>query len=56
MLCLKGLKWRSLEVPPIDEGRITSGLAGGYRRIPVLQIGADFLCDTAEIARELEAR
>ena len=31
-------------------------LTGGYRRTPVLQIGADIFCDTAIILRELEAR
>jgi glutathione S-transferase len=31
-------------------------LTGGYRRTPVLQIGADVFCDTQVIARELEAR
>jgi glutathione S-transferase len=31
-------------------------LTGGYRRTPVLQIGADIFCDTAVIARELERR
>jgi glutathione S-transferase len=31
-------------------------LTGGYRRTPVLQIGADVYCDTACIARELERR
>jgi glutathione S-transferase len=30
-------------------------LTGGYRRIPVMQIGADVYCDTACIARKLEA-
>jgi glutathione S-transferase len=29
-------------------------LTGGYRRTPVLQIGADIYCDTAMIARRLE--
>lgn len=29
-------------------------LTGGYRRIPVLQIGADVFCDTRLIAKELE--
>jgi glutathione S-transferase len=28
-------------------------LAGGYRRIPVAQLGADIFCDTALIAREV---
>jgi glutathione S-transferase len=31
-------------------------LTGGYRRVPVLQIGADVYCDSALIARELERR
>jgi len=31
-------------------------LTGGYRRIPVLQEGADLWCDTRLIARELERR
>jgi glutathione S-transferase len=29
---------------------------GGYRRTPVMQIGADVFCDTGVIARELERR
>jgi glutathione S-transferase len=31
-------------------------LSGGYRKTPILQIGADVYCDTALIARVLEAR
>ena len=31
-------------------------LTGGYRRIPVLQIGADVYCDTQVILAEIEAR
>jgi glutathione S-transferase len=31
-------------------------LTGGYRRTPVMQIGADIYCDTQIIIRELEAR
>ncbi len=31
-------------------------LTGGYRKTPVLQIGADIYCDTQRIARELESR
>mmetsp|Transcript_7222 Transcript_7222/g.9419 ORF Transcript_7222/g.9419 Transcript_7222/m.9419 type:complete len:318 (+) Transcript_7222:50-1003(+) len=56
LLGIKGLKWRSLEVPIINKGRITSEWTGGYRRIPVMQIGADFYCDTELICRELEKR
>jgi glutathione S-transferase len=32
-----------------------TALTGGYRRTPVLQVGADIFCDTALIARRLEA-
>jgi glutathione S-transferase len=31
-------------------------LTGGYRKIPVMQIGADIYCDSAIIIRELERR
>lgn len=31
-------------------------LTGGYRRIPVMQIGADIYCDSQLIVRELERR
>ncbi len=31
-------------------------LTGGYRKIPVMQIGADIFCDTQIILRELERR
>jgi glutathione S-transferase len=33
-----------------------TALTGGYRRTPVLQVGADIYCDTALIARVLEQR
>mmetsp|Transcript_10954 Transcript_10954/g.12518 ORF Transcript_10954/g.12518 Transcript_10954/m.12518 type:complete len:317 (+) Transcript_10954:93-1043(+) len=56
LLGIKNLKWRSLEVPMVNKGRITSIWTGGYRRIPVLQIGAEFFCDTELIAKELERR
>ncbi|KAJ3321807.1 hypothetical protein HDU76_014023, partial [Blyttiomyces sp. JEL0837] len=36
--------------------KATQPLAGGYRRIPVLQIGADIYCDTGLILEELERR
>lgn len=34
----------------------TIPLTGGYRRIPIMQCGADIYCDTQLIARELERR
>ena len=33
-----------------------TALTGGYRKTPVLQIGADIYCDSQLIMRELERR
>jgi glutathione S-transferase len=56
MLGYKRLAWRSVEQPPILPKPMLVPLTGGYRRIPVLQDGADIFCDTGLIARELERR
>lgn len=56
MLGYKGLAWRSVEQPPILPKPKLTPLTGGYRRIPVLQEGADLWCDTRLIAGELERR
>jgi glutathione S-transferase len=56
MLGFKGLAWRGVEQPPILPKPNLVPLTGGYRRIPVLQDGADVWCDTRLIARELERR
>ena len=56
MLGFKGLAWKSVEQPPILPKPHLTPLTGGYRRIPVLQDGADLWCDTRLIARELERR
>ena len=56
MLGFKGLAWRGVEQPPILPKPDLTPLTGGYRRIPVLQDGADLWCDTRLIARELERR
>ena len=53
---LKGLAWFSVQIPMIMPKPDLTSLTGGYRKTPVLQIGADIYCDTALIARELEAR
>src|SRR5437588_5600390 len=53
---LKGLKWRAVEQPSIMPKPDLVPLTGGYRRIPVMQIGADIYCDTQVILAELEAR
>ncbi|MCV4282869.1 glutathione S-transferase family protein [Pseudomonas capsici] len=54
MLGFKGLSWRSVIIPPVMPKPDLTALTGGYRKTPVLQIGADIYCDTALIARRLE--
>ncbi|MFI4965860.1 MAG: glutathione S-transferase family protein [Caulobacterales bacterium] len=56
MLGAKGLSWRSVIQPVIMPKPELVPLTGGYRRIPVLQIGADIYCDTQAILAELESR
>ena len=56
ILAFKGLPWRSVDQPIMMPKPELVALTGGYRRIPVLQIGADVYCDTALIARCLETR
>jgi glutathione S-transferase len=51
---LKGLAWHSVLQPSIMPKPDLQALTGGYRRIPVLQIGNDIVCDTALIADVLE--
>ena len=55
-LGLKGLAWGSVEIPVIMPKPDLTALAGGYRKTPVLQIGADSYCDSQLIVRELERR
>jgi glutathione S-transferase len=54
ILGYKKLAWRSVEIPMILPKPDVVALTGGYRRTPLLQIGADVYCDTALIARVLE--
>lgn len=55
MLGFKQLSWGSVYIPRIMPKPDLTALTGGYRRTPVLQIGADIYCDTALIASRLEA-
>ncbi|NML48309.1 glutathione S-transferase family protein [Ramlibacter sp. G-1-2-2] len=50
----KKLPWKSVLVPPIMPKPDVVALTGGYRRTPVLQVGADIYCDTALICDVLE--
>jgi glutathione S-transferase len=52
----KGLAWNSVRIPPIMPKPDLMPLTGGYRRTPVMQIGADVYCDTQIIIREIERR
>ncbi|MBX2882916.1 MAG: glutathione S-transferase family protein [Granulosicoccus sp.] len=55
-LGIKGLPWRFVEIPRIPPKPQLIALTGGYRRTPVMQIGADIYCDSQCIIRELELR
>lgn len=55
-LGLKGLTWASVEIPRLPPKPLLTPLTGGYRRTPVMQIGADIYCDSQCILREIERR
>ncbi|MDE2488726.1 MAG: glutathione S-transferase family protein [Alphaproteobacteria bacterium] len=56
MFGIKRLAWASVIQPVIMPKPELVPLTGGYRRIPVLQAGADIYCDTQVILAEIEAR
>ncbi|MFW6093244.1 MAG: glutathione S-transferase family protein [Pseudomonadota bacterium] len=56
VLGMKQLSWRAVEQPSIMPKPELLPLTGGYRRIPVMQIGADIYCDSQMILNELERR
>lgn len=56
LLGLKGLDWAGVVQPVIMPKPELTALTGGYRRIPVMQIGADVFCDSAVIMAEIERR
>jgi glutathione S-transferase len=56
MLGLKGLAWRSVLTPNMMPKPDLIPLTGGYRRAPVMQIGADVFCDSQVILAEIERR
>lgn len=56
VLGYKNLDWRSVIIPSVNPKPNLVPLTGGYRRTPVLQIGADIYCDTQLILRELDRR
>ncbi len=54
ILGAKKLPWKSVFIPAIMPKPDVLALTGGYRKTPILQIGADLYCDSALIADVLE--
>lgn len=50
----KGLAWQSVEIAGLPPRPLLTPLTGGYRRAPVMQVGADIYCDTNVILPALE--
>lgn len=53
-LGIKGVAWRDVEIPRIPPKPDLVALTGGYRRTPVMQIGADIYCDSQRILMALD--
>jgi len=53
MLGYAGLSWQSCMTREMPPRPLLARLAGGYRKIPVAQIGADIFCDSHIIAAEI---
>ncbi|MGB7299905.1 MAG: glutathione S-transferase family protein [Burkholderiaceae bacterium] len=53
---IKNIAWRDVEIPRLPPKPLLTALTGGYRRTPVMQVGADIFCDSQCIIREIERR
>ena len=53
-LGLKGVSWNSVDIPVWTPRPKLTPMTGGYRRTPILQVGAEFYCDTLHILRAIE--
>jgi len=53
---IKQVAWKSVQIPNIMPKPDLMPLTGGYRKTPVLQVGADVYCDTQLIMLEVEKR
>jgi glutathione S-transferase len=56
ILGFKSLHWSSVMIPNMMPKPDVVALTGGYRKTPILQIGADIYCDTALIAEVIESQ
>jgi glutathione S-transferase len=54
VLGYKHLAWKSVLIPSIMPKPDVVALTGGYRKTPILQVGADVYCDSALICDVLE--
>lgn len=54
VLGYKGLAYGSVEIAGLPPRPLLTSLTGGYRRAPVLQVGADIYCDTNLILPTLQ--
>jgi glutathione S-transferase len=55
ILGFKALHWTSVHIPAVMPKPDVVALTGGYRKTPILQMGADIYCDTALIADVIDA-
>jgi glutathione S-transferase len=55
-LAIKQTAWKSVDIPNVMPKPDLMPLTGGYRKTPVMQVGADIYCDTQLIMLELEKR
>ena len=55
-LGLKQAAWKSVDIPSVMPKPDLMPLTGGYRKTPVMQVGADIYCDTQLIMLELDRR
>jgi glutathione S-transferase len=55
-LGIKQLAWKSVVIPNMMPKPDLMPLTGGYRKTPVMQVGADIYCDTQLILLEIERR
>lgn len=53
-LGIAGASWQSVEIPRLPPKPLLVPLTAGYRRTPVLQIGADIYCDSQNIAHVID--
>ena len=53
-LGLKGISWKSVEIPVWTPRPKLTPMTGGYRRTPILQVDAEFYCDTLHILRVVD--